>query len=135
MRKLFLIISSICLLLAEVADAQSLTNRQRRYINSKVLNVIEEYERFVTVYDDEAQYMFQNLFVDGAQIFCDMIGFPSYLSKTSVADYVNLASTAATSTTIVIKDVVKGEMTYSGGVWNIPVTFRKSVSYIDNNGY
>ena len=135
MRKPFLIISTICLLLAEVADAQSLTNRQRRYINTKVLNVIEEYERFVTVYDDEAQYMFQSLFVDGAQIFCDMIGFPSYLSKISVADYVNLVSTASTSTTIVIKDVKKGEMTYSGGVWNIPITFSKSVSYIDNNGY
>ena len=125
----------MCLLIAEVAEAQSVTNSQRRHINSKVLNVIEEYERLVTVHDEEAQYYFQNLFVDGAQIFCDMIGFPSYLSKISVAEYVNLVSTVSTSTTIVIKDVKKGEMTYSGGVWNIPVTFSKSVSYIDNNGY
>ena len=127
----------ICLLLVpSLVDAQSLTNRERRYINSRVLTVIEEYERYATVHDDEAEYAFGSLFAhDGVPVTCDMIGFPSYLEQIPVSGYIKLMRAAASTVTMVIKDVRKGETTYSGGVWMTPVTFRKSISYIDNNGY
>ncbi len=118
------------------ADAQSLTNRERRHINSKVLTLIEEYERYVSVYDDDAAYAFQNLFAhDAVPVVCDVIGFPSYLEQVPVAEYIRQVRDVVATTDMQIKDVRKGEMKFTGNVWNMQVTFRKSVSYIDSNGY
>lgn len=118
------------------ADAQSLTNRERRHINSKVLTLIEEYERYVSVYDDDAAYAFQNLFShDAVPVVCDVIGFPSYLEQVPVSEYIRQVRDVVATTDMQIKDVRKGEMKFTGNVWTIPVTFRKSVSYIDSNGY
>ena len=119
-----------------LTEAQSLTNKERRHINTKVLNLVEEYERTATVHDDEAQYVFRTLFEDvHIPIICDMIGFAGYLGKMTVDEYIDAVSTDAVTSTMEIKDLKKGEMTVSGTDFIIPVTFRKSISYVDRNGY
>jgi hypothetical protein len=115
--------------------AQSLTNKQRRIINSKVLSIIEEYEQYAALYDDEAAYYFGELFTDDATIVSDMIGAPSYLRGISSDDYINQLMTNSVNTTVAIRDVSKGQIYYANGKWIIPVRFKKSISYIDNNGY
>ena len=80
----------VCIFMPTLLLAQSLTNKQRRIINSKVLSIIEEYEQYATLYDDEAAYYFGELFTDDATIVSDMIGAPSYLRGISSDDYINL---------------------------------------------
>ncbi len=100
-----------------------------------ILNVIEEYERYATIYDDEAQYCFLDLFVsDDAPVFCDMIGYPSYLKQVPVSEYVGMMRSVTSTASIVISDIRKEEMNHTSKGWVIPVSFRKNISYMDENG-
>lgn len=119
-----------------LTEAQTLTNKERRNINTRVLNLIEEYERVAPVYDDEAEYVFRNLFAgEQLPIVCDIMGFAGYLEKVTVEDYVKAVRADAASVTMEIKDVTKGEIAVSGSECTVPVKFRKSISYVDRNGY
>lgn len=135
MRQIFLAL--LLTLLSLAVQAQTLTNSERRQINSRVLTAVEEYERFSSLYDDEAEYYFETLFANdaGTTVFCDMLGMPSYLKEISVSEYIKLLRSQSLNTTVTIKDVVKGDMTFDNGEWLIPVRFRKSISYIDQGGY
>lgn len=137
MKRLLTIVLSAIFLFPLSADAQSLTNKERRSINAKVLSLVEEYERLASLYDEDSEYYFQSLFEKEGEsrIFCDMIGAPSYLKDVTVSEYVSMLRGYTANVTSVIKDVSKGDMTYSEGIWHIPVTFRKSLSYIDKDGY
>lgn len=128
--------SSIFVLLPLASRAQTLTNAERRKINSRILSVVEDYVRYAELYDEEAEYFFQNIFVNGdeASVFCDLLGMPDYMNDITVAKYMELLREHSVTTTIVIKDVVKGNMTYEDGVWNVPVSFRKALLYIDQSG-
>lgn len=136
MKRFFIISLMLSLLLPVSVGAQTMTNKDRRYINSKVLTLIEEYERYATLYDDEAAYYFRTLFVnETSTVHCDMIASAKYRTQVPVDEYIALVRENSENTTTVIKDVKKGEMVYANGVWDIPVTFRKTFSYIDGNGY
>ena len=136
MKRVKLLFLMLFILPTLMVDAQTLSNRERRHINSKILSIIDEYEHYATVYDYNAEYAFKNLFVqESVPVVCDLIGFPSYLSQIPLSDYVKYVSEVSSTISMEIKDVKKGEMHYSGGRWRIPVSFKKSVSYIDSNGY
>lgn len=115
--------------------AQTLTNKERRLINSHVLALVEEYERYASLYDDEAEYFFGTLFSDDARVVSDMIGSPMYLQSILSTQYVSSITENATNVFTVVKDVKKGRMRFEGDKWHIPVSFKKGFSYIDNNGY
>lgn len=127
----------VLLLLPISAGAQNLSNSEKRYINSRVLSLVEEYERIASLYDDEAEYYFETLFEKGPEsmVFCDMIGSESYLENIPVSEYIRQLRSYASTVTTVLKDVRKGTMTYQDSLWHIPVTLKKSFSYIDNQGY
>ena len=97
--------------------------------------LIEEYERYASLYDDDAEYYFGELFEENATITSDMIGSPSYLQEITASQYINQLRTYSKNTTTSIKDVAKGKMNFTNGKWHIPVSFRKSLSYIDPDGY
>lgn len=137
MKLRLIIISLICLSVPTLLMAQPLTNKQRRQINAQVLYVIEEYERYASLGDEDAQYYFETLFTNDAQIQSDMIGAPSFLQHISVEEYVEQFNPDFIKgyTLVTIGDVVKGELEYVNDRWEIPVSFRKTLSYTDNNGY
>ncbi len=136
-RVYILIIYAVLFLLPRAVGAQSISNAERRYINSRVLSLIEEYERLASLYDEESQYYFESLFEKGPEsmVFCDMIGSESYLKNVPVSEYIHQLSSYASTVTTVIKDVRKGTMTYADGRWYIPVTMKKTFEYIDKDGY
>lgn len=135
MKRLFIISLVVSLLLPSVS-AQTLTNQQRRHINSKILTLIEDYERYASLYDEEAEYYFRSLFVnETSTVHCDMIASDKYRTQVPVDEYVSMVRQHSQNTVTAIKNVRKGEMAYSNGVWYIPVSFRKSFSYMDANGY
>lgn len=136
MKRLYIILYVVIMFLPFPAGAQSLSNAERRHINSKVLSHLEEYERLSSLYDEESVEFYKALFVsEDASVLCDMIGAESYLNTVSVAEYARTMTEYASNITVVIKDVAKGNMRYDGGLWHIPILFLKSVSYIDNGGY
>ena len=136
MKRLYIILYVVIMFLPFPAGAQSLSNAERRHINSKVLSHLEEYERLSSLYDEESVELYKALFVsEDASVLCDMIGADSYLNVVSVAEYAKTMTEYASNITVVIKDVAKGNMRYDGGLWYVPVRFLKSVSYIDNGGY
>ena len=137
MKRSFTVLSLIFILLPLVSRAQSLTNAERRHINSRILSVVEEYERYSNLYDDEAEFYFENMFAEGGQsiVYCDLLGLPEYQKDITVAEYMELIRKHSMNTSIIIKDVAKGNMTYENGVWNVPVSFRKALFYIDQAGY
>ena len=100
-------------------------------MNSRILETVEEYERYSPLYDDEAEYYFRTMFEnpETAVVFCDLMGMPSYMDEISVQDYIDLVKQQSQNTVVAIKDVSKGEYTFRDGKWYVPVAFRKSISY------
>ena len=135
MKHRVIIIFLLCLLVPPLSLAQSLTNKERRKINSQALLLVEEYERYASVYDDDAVYFLKNLFTDDAQIVSDMMGAQSYMKSISAGEYIDQLRSNSVNTTTVIKDVRRGQLKYNDGMWHIPISFRKDLSYIDKNGY
>lgn len=116
--------------------AQEATNKERRHINSKVLTVIDDYERYASMYDEDAVYYLGELFTsENAPVICDMMGAPEYQTSMPLSDYMKLLTTYSLNTTTIIRDVKKGNMQFDEGLWRIPVTFKKNLSYIDGDGY
>lgn len=133
MRKYLLIV--VLLSLTVNIMAQSISNKERRTINYKVLELIEEYERTASLSDSEEMDSFSYLFQSmESKIFCDLMGTRQYMEKVSLRDYVKAASANVRDLDITVKDVRKGELFWTSGVWTLPVTFRKTMSYVDKNG-
>ena len=118
----------VCMFMPLILAAQTLTNKERRAINSKLLTLIEDYDRYASLYDDDAEYYFYELFDDNAEVVSDMIGSPSYLQSISATQYISQLRTYSINTITTIKDVTKGAMRYEDGKWYIPVNFKKSIS-------
>lgn len=119
-----------------VLRSQTITNSERRYINSKVLDLIEDFESYASMYDEDAVYYMGTLFEsENSPVLCDMIGSPQYQTRIPVSEYMSLLTSQSLNTSIVIRDVKKGTMSYSDGKWRIPVTFNKDLAYIDKGGY
>lgn len=137
MKRVYIIVYAVLLLLPISVGAQTLSNAERRHVNSKVLSLIEEYENVASLYDYEAEHYFETLFEKGPEsmVFCDMIGSESYLKTIPVSDYIQQLRTYASTVTTTIKDVRKGTLTYRDGRWHVPVTMKKTFSYIDKDGY
>ncbi len=117
-------------------DAQELTNKERRLINLRILDVIEEYERTADLADSEEKNAFLNLFhAKGAKIFCDLIGTKEYLNTISIDEYLKQAEGNAKGIITRIYDIRKGGYTYDSesGKWIIDLRFRKDMSFTDVN--
>lgn len=133
MRRYLLIL--VLLSLAVCTAAQNISNKERRNINFKALNLIEEYERTASLSDSEEIYSFLNLFQSPeSKVYCDLMGTKPYMQSINLKDYVKTASASVLDLDIIIKDVRKGELSKTAGVWTLPITFKKTISYVDNNG-
>ena len=137
MKRCFEILTLFLFLQTFSINAQTLTNAEKRFLNSRVLSTIEEYESLASLYDEEAEYYFHSLFNrnDQAMVFCDIMGMPSYLEDIPLSEYMKLLRTQSQNTVVTIKDVTKGDVLFEDGNWYVPVSFRKSLSYIDQGGY
>ena len=71
----------VCMFMPLILAAQTLTNKERRAINSKLLTLIEDYERYASLYDDDAEYYFYEIFDDNAEVVSDMIGSSKHFSN------------------------------------------------------
>lgn len=136
MRRLLIIISVVSFLFPFASRAQDLSNSERRHLNHKILMLVKDYERYSTIYDEEAEYYFTSLFEnENSSVFCDMIGQPQYMKSIPLNEYVELLKSSSANTNNIIMNVRKEQMTLSDNLWQIPVHLDKTVSYIDKFGY
>lgn len=113
-------------------SAQSLTNGQRRNMNARLLELVEQYETNSVVYDKASVYAFKDLFVsEEAGVYNDMLEYPA--ESVTVDEYVKKLSERE-NLSIVVKDVGHGEYSFEKGEWHSLVTMEKSLSYNDANG-
>lgn len=135
MKRYLLVFAFVVLAVPSVLYAQEISVTEKRSVNMKILNLIEEYERTSSLSDSEEVYAFLDLFYSQeSKVFCDLMGTSAYMSTVNVRDYVKSASASFRDMDIIIKDVRKGEMSWDSGVWTIPLSFRKTMSYVDRNG-
>lgn len=105
-------------------------------MNSTILTLVKDYERYASVSDEEAEHLFYGLFEGkNAGVFCDVPGIPSYQMQIGLSQYVSLLKNQIRNAKVVIKDVTKGKPVWSGGKWIVPVHFQKELSYIDESGF
>lgn len=127
---LFLIIS---LLLPATLSAQSLSNKQRRNIYEKVLNVVESYESLASLSSEGDVYEFRQLFTDNATVDSDIIGDVSYMKTLPVDEYINRVETTGVYTEM--RNVKKvADIFFKDDSWHVAVEFNKQLYYYDNNG-
>ncbi|MBR4996045.1 MAG: hypothetical protein IKY82_08290 [Alistipes sp.] len=132
MRRLTKILAVLVVLLPSLVDAQTLTNRERRHINMRLMNLINQYEMGAAAYDDNTRYQFLDLYKDnGVQIYSDLLDYEP-AQKVSVEDYVNSLLTKQ-NLSIEMKDVERQEYTWKDDAWHTIVKFRKSLIYNDEN--
>ncbi len=138
MKKVFVLSLIFFLFVQADVFSQTLTNRERRSMNMRVLEVVEEYERTVALSDEEERNSFLNLFESGeSSIYCDLIGTKEYEKYITVGEYVNVAAACTNNNLIsLVYDVARtDEPVFDGNRWKVSLTFRKDVSYIEKNDF
>ena len=83
------------MLLPATLSAQSLSNKQRRNIYEKVLNVVESYESLAALSSEGDDYEFRQLFTDNATVDSDIMGDISYMKTLSVDEYIKIITVIA----------------------------------------
>lgn len=85
---------------------------------------------------NETKYIFAPLFTEDAEVICDVLGVLPYLEMMSVEDYIQKVAdnTGGRGISARIYDVRMSKFQYLDGKWIVPVTFKKQLSYFDNNG-
>ena len=73
MRNLITVSLLLCIWLPVSSVAQTLSNKEKRRINVKLLEAIEQYESNATIYDENTKYAFLELCDSDALIYCDLM--------------------------------------------------------------
>lgn len=112
-----------------LANAQSLSVAEQRYMNLDVLRFLEEYEYNASVYNDKQQRAFLQLFeAPSLSIYNDLLGLSGAASLT-VSEYADILRNKAVSPEVTIKNLHHGSPYKEGQRWMMPVTFEKSIEY------
>ena len=127
------LIAILALLPCLSMSAQTLTNREIRSYNYMLLNLMEDYEQYDGVYDDNSVAAFRSLFIDdNAPIQSDILEY-KFGKSIPVSEYISHLSKKENTQTV-IKNIVRGDYYMKDGVCHCVVTFDKSISYNDSNG-
>lgn len=123
----------VFILIPFVGSAQRLSNRMRRVLNARALQVVEQYETAQHFYDAEAEFLFEDIFQSRDQyVFCDLVDYKS-CQMLPISEYIS-AVKRRSGIIMEIRDLKRGTPFPRGGDWVLPISFTKSVRYVDKNG-
>lgn len=113
---------------AVTATAAVPNNTQQRRANLNALRLIEDYESYSTMRNDEAEENFRYIFNnDSAMIYNDVPGL-STDELINIERYIELLK-GVRGTRVTVKNITAGPVADGGRVWLMTVTFDKSVQY------
>lgn len=114
--------------LALTATAEKPSNAQQRMANLNALRLIEEYESYSTINNDEAEENFRYIFNnDSARVYNDLPGLAAD-SLISVDSYVRLLK-GVNAKAATIKNIKARSISDGGDVWLLTVDFDKEIKY------
>ena len=119
------------LLFAQESEGQNLTNAERRRINTRLLDAIEQYDACASMSDRDSKYLFLELCDSSALIYSDLLDHAPG-KRIPVAEYVNRLQERQ-NVASEIKNVTSGRPFWKEGAWHVQVQFSKSLSYNDEN--
>ena len=119
----------LCLLTPQILSAQTLSNKDKRHINMRLLNLIEQYEGNATMHDDGARYAFKQLFKNPAEtlVYSDLLDYSA--GEMITADKYIEQMGSKENISIKIMDVSKSDYTFQDGLWHVTLSFNKSIIY------
>ncbi|MBP3843329.1 MAG: hypothetical protein J6E29_06810 [Prevotella sp.] len=128
---IFVLIAS--LMAAAHVNAQTMTPQEEREFYQKAYAIMLEYAQTAAVNNASKAERFKNLFANPQMgIYNDLMSLSSS-SELSVADYVKALSGAST-VSVTVKNIRKGQISEQGPTWQLPVYFEKSISYVNSCG-
>lgn len=131
MKNRAIIIVLMSLLLPYLSLGQSLTNAERRRMNTRLLNAIETYEVCASMYDRDSKYVFMQLCDSSATIYSDLLDYaPGKILP--AAEYIDVLH-ARQNVSAEIKNVSVDRPFWKDGMWHAIARFSKSLTYNDVN--
>lgn len=124
------IFNSIC------SYAQTLSNSEARKMNTMILDLIERYEDFAGVYDDDSEYEFLRLFrTPDVSVYAGdlLLGYDTKSSSLPANEYAKQILDYAQNISVNINTVSKGTPYFADNLWYVPISFKKNVEYTDGN--
>lgn len=118
------------------ANAQNLPSPDERQMLLKVVDLLEDYQRYSSMDEDFISYgnNFRDLFVsDDAQVFNDILGVVEG-TTVSVKDYSELLTTRSSTTRVVLKNITRGDIYNDVDGWKVDCTFDKYVNVTNSCG-
>lgn len=122
-----------CLFLPWVAGSQTLSHKEQRRINLRMLNLLEQYEASASMYDEFAQYAFLEMCDNGtAMVYSDLLDYRPG-KKVEVAEYVSALANKE-NVRMKILNVKRDPYYWKDNAWHTVIRFDKVVDYNDPGG-
>ncbi len=131
----YILISLSFLAFSATVSAQELTNVETRKVNAMILDVIDRYEDFAGVYDEETEYEFLRLFQSpDAPVYAgDLLLGYRHDETLPASEYAVKMLDFTPNLSIRVSKVRKGQAYFDSGLLYVPITLKKSVEYTDGN--
>lgn len=131
----YIVLCTFLFVICGSASAQSFTNAESRKINTMLLDVIDRYEDFAGVYDEDSEYEFLRLFQspDSPVYAGDLLLGYGVDETIPASEYATKMLDFTPNVAVTISKVRKGQAYYENDVLYIPVSLQKSIEYTDGN--
>lgn len=132
---LYVILLILTIPFVGTVSAQDLTNAESRKINTMVLDVIDRYEDFAGVYDEDSEYEFIRLFqTSDSPVYAGDLLLGYEMGQTIPAsEYAVKLLDFANNVSINISKIRKEQPYFEDGLWYVPVHMQKSIEYTDGS--
>ncbi len=126
---------SLCLFLYICAgvQAQDLSNARRRSFNAKLLKLAGSYEYCAAFGDRADRASFLDLCIDSSAPVVSDLPEHSFGKTLTAEEYADVLS-ARENVMVSLKNIKRGDYSFSDGVWRCKLSFDKQLSYNDVNG-
>lgn len=105
-------------------------------MNTMILDLIERYEDYSGVYDDDSEYEFLRLFKNqDVSVYAGdlLLGYDTKKSSLPANEYAKNILDYAQNISVNINTISKGTPYFADNMWYVPVSFKKNVEYTDGS--
>lgn len=121
-------------MVSQIVCAQKNEIALQRKIIDEAISIIEDYESYATMSDDEIRYSFLDLFISkNAPVYNDLIGLTNKSSITA-QEYSDLLSNGPRNKNAKFTNVKKDKIWKEGNTWKTSFSLDKSISYSNKCG-
>ncbi len=113
--------------------SQNMSGAKRRAFNAKLLELADNYEFYSTFGDEGSRAAFLNLCTDDSIPVVSDLPEHSFGRALTASEYA-AALGSRENVSVTVKNLRRGDYTFSDGAWHCTLSFDKQLSYNDANG-